>query len=75
MGANRQHTGPARARHQLQLTPFTYGLGQAAALLGCSPGMLRLEIQRKRLAAKRLGSRVLITAEELQRYVAALEDA
>lgn len=42
----------------------------AEALGGVSIGFLRLESQRGHLQVTRLGRRVLITAEELDRYLA-----
>jgi excisionase family DNA binding protein len=46
-----------------------HGVKEAASLLGVSPGFIRLEIQRKRITPARVGRRVLITAEELRRYL------
>jgi excisionase family DNA binding protein len=48
-----------------------FNLKEAAeALGGVSIGFLRLESQRGHLQVTRLGRRVLITAEELDRYLA-----
>ncbi len=44
-------------------------LGEAARALGLSQGFLRLEIQRKLLRAARCGRRVMISREELDRYL------
>jgi len=47
-----------------------YGLPELAASLGCSAAFLRLEAARGRLPVTRLGRRVLVLAEDLERYLA-----
>jgi excisionase family DNA binding protein len=52
-------------------TPLAHDLRGAAQLLAVSPSFLRLEIQRGRLRASKLGRRCLIPHDELLRYLAA----
>jgi excisionase family DNA binding protein len=52
-------------------TPLAHDLRGAAQLLAVSPSFLRLEIQRGRLRASKLGRRRLISHDELVRYLAA----
>jgi excisionase family DNA binding protein len=48
-----------------------YALAEIAGpILPVSVSFLRLEIARGKLAATRLGRRVIVTAEELDRYIA-----
>jgi hypothetical protein len=47
------------------------GLQKLAPELGVSVGFLRLEISRGRLLPTRLGRRVVVTADEVRRYLAA----
>lgn len=48
-----------------------FGLPELAQSLGCSAGFLRLEVQRGRLPVTRLGRRVVVLVEDLERYLAA----
>lgn len=48
---------------------LSYGIKEAAESLGVSVSFLRLEITRKHLRPTRLGRRLVITAEELRRYL------
>lgn len=48
-----------------------FSIRQVASRLGVSPSFIRLEITRGALCPTRLGRRVVITARELDRYVAA----
>lgn len=52
-----------------ELTRLAYGVPEVAAMIGTSPGFVRLEIARKRLAALRRGRRLLIAREEIDRYI------
>lgn len=49
-----------------------YGLQELAPMLDVSVGGLRLEIGRGRLKPIRIGSRVIITQKELDRYLDAM---
>jgi hypothetical protein len=51
-------------------TRLAYGLKQAAVSLDVSVSFLRLEIARGRLRPSRLSRRLVITDEELRRYLA-----
>jgi excisionase family DNA binding protein len=48
---------------------LAYSIREVAGALGISVGLVRLEIGRNSLQAVRLGGRVMITAEELHRYL------
>lgn len=76
MGAPlRQQKRSVSERPQVITQPLSFGLAQAGAMLGISREQVRLEIQRGKLAAKRLGRRIIITEAALRQYLAALEDA
>lgn len=49
---------------------LSFGLPEVAHMLGVSDRFLRDEAGRHRLRFTRLGRRVLITTDELQRYLA-----
>ncbi|WP_442886470.1 helix-turn-helix domain-containing protein [Candidatus Binatus sp.] len=49
---------------------LSFGLPEVAYMLGVSDRFLRDEADRHRLRFTRLGRRVLITTDELQRYLA-----
>jgi len=51
--------------------PLVISLEDAAWRLSVSPSFLRLEISRGGIRPVRLGRRVLISAAEIERYVAA----
>lgn len=51
-------------------TRLSFGLSEVAYMLGVSDRFLRDEADRHRLRFTRLGRRVLITTDELQRYLA-----
>jgi excisionase family DNA binding protein len=46
-----------------------FSVAELAGQYGVSPGFLRLEIERKNLAALRLGRRVVVLKEEFDRYL------
>jgi excisionase family DNA binding protein len=48
-----------------------YSKKEAAAVLALSPQMLMLLVKRGELAATRVGTRVLFSADELHRFVRA----
>jgi excisionase family DNA binding protein len=45
-----------------------FGVEQAARVLGCSPKLVRIFIARGELRTRRLGVRVLIHRQELERF-------
>jgi len=49
--------------------PMAFSVKDFAQRLGVSVAFLRLEINRKKLRATRLGRRVLITQQEAERYL------
>jgi excisionase family DNA binding protein len=51
------------------LDRLAYSIREVAGVLGISVGLVRLEIGRNSLQAIRLGGRVMITAEEIRRYL------
>ena len=51
-----------------------YGMSGASQAVNVSPTKLRLEIAAKRLRARKLGSRTLITADDLEAWASALPD-
>lgn len=51
------------------ITRQAFGIGELAAAIGVSGAFLRLEVSRGRLHPIRLGRRVLISAQEWQRYL------
>ncbi len=51
------------------LTRIAFSISESAQILGVSPGFIRLEIARGHVSPTRLGRRVLITREELKRYL------
>lgn len=48
---------------------LAYGLPRAARLLDVSKSFLALEAARGRLQVRRLGRRVVVTVDELRRYL------
>lgn len=52
---------------------IAYSRKEAAAMLGCSEGHIINEIRRKKLRAAKSGTKVLILASELNRYLKAAE--
>lgn len=48
---------------------LAFRVSEAAALIGVSPGFLRLELARGNLRATRLGRRLVLTRAELERYL------
>ena len=51
-----------------------YGMSGASQAVNVSPTKLRLEIAAKRLRARKLGSRTIITREDLVEWAARLPD-
>jgi len=49
--------------------PLAHDLRDAARLLSVSPSFLRLEISRGRLCGSKLGRRLVISHDELTRYL------
>jgi excisionase family DNA binding protein len=49
---------------------LSFGVTEAAAALGVSPGFVRAEMSSGNLRAVRLGRRVVVTRSELERYLA-----
>ncbi len=54
--------------------PVAYGMSGASQAVNVSPTKLRLEIAARRLRARKLGSRTLITADDLEAWASALPD-
>lgn len=52
----------------------SYGVNEAAETAGIGLTKLREEIAAKRLRARKLGSRTLITADDLEAWASALPD-
>lgn len=57
--------------HETPHTAMAHDLRNAAGLLSVSPSFLRLEISRGRLRGSKLGRRLVISHDELVRYLAA----
>jgi len=49
---------------------LSFGVAEAAAALGVSPGFVRSELSSGNLRAVRLGRRIVLTRAELERYLA-----
>ncbi|MDT7543621.1 MAG: Helix-turn-helix domain [Acidobacteriota bacterium] len=62
-----------KREQQPSVERIAYSRKEAAAMLGCSEGHLINEIKRKRLRAAKSGTKVLIRASELERYLQAAE--
>jgi excisionase family DNA binding protein len=60
---------------QLPTTPLCYAPNDAAKVLGIGRSTLFNLLARGELTARKLGTRTLITATELERYVASLPQA
>ena len=54
--------------------PIAYGMSEAAQAVDLSPTKLRLEIAARRLRARKLGSRTIITRDDLVEWAARLPD-
>ena len=65
----------ANARLTVQPRPLAYALKDAHKVLGIGMSSLQREIRAGRLKVKRLRGRVVITTEELERYLAAADDS
>jgi excisionase family DNA binding protein len=48
---------------------IAWGLGELSAVTGLSLGLIRKEIRRGALSAKRVGRRILITQEDWDAYL------
>lgn len=48
---------------------------EVAEILNCHPGTVRNRIKAKQIQAKKMGHRVLITSDEVNRYIESLPDA
>ncbi len=57
-----------------ELVRLAYSVEESAKVLSVSPQFVRLEITRGNLHPARLGRRVLVTSEELRRYLDASVD-
>ena len=71
---NRTSVGEMRYRKKLvtaaiNLDPLALAIPQVAAVLNVSPEFVRLEIRRENLRPTRLGSRIVIRRDEIQRYL------
>jgi excisionase family DNA binding protein len=53
---------------------ISYSLDEAAKAAGIGLTKLREEIHARRLRARKVGSRTLITADDLERWAASLPD-
>ena len=53
---------------------IAYSIAEVASATGLSASFIRLEIGRGRLRASKCGRRVLITVEEMRRYLTAATD-
>ena len=63
---------PVKPKHtRPKLGRLAFGIGECAEALGVSPGFIRLEILRGKLAAVRAGRRVLVKKDSLEKYLAA----
>lgn len=47
---------------------------ELARLVGCSPGLIRLEVARKNLRPLRIGRRRMVAVSEVQRYLAVMRE-
>ena len=54
--------------------PIAYGYSGAAQAVGVGPTKLRNEIRAKRLRARKIGRRTIITREDLENWAARLPD-
>ena len=54
--------------------PIAYGMGGASAAVDVGPTKLREEIRKRRLRARKLGRKTIITAFDLEDWVARLPD-
>lgn len=54
--------------------PIAYGLSAAAQAVNVGPTKLRKEIRAKRLRARKIGRRTIITADDLENWAARLPD-
>ena len=61
---------PAQSTRQ----PIAYGISGAAQAVNVGPTKLRLEIATKRLRARKVGRRTIITADDLEAWAARLPD-
>jgi excisionase family DNA binding protein len=73
MSGNTDHETPAAGTTQADRTR-TYSVKEAARELSLSPRSTWDLVWSKRLPAKRSGGRVVVTAEALDAYIAALPD-
>lgn len=48
---------------------LAFGVPEVARAVGVSPGLIREEIARGRLGARRVGNRIVVLAEDLDRYL------
>jgi len=62
---------PDNQNVKLEPERLAYSLREAAAALGISVGLVRLEIKRQALCPVRLGGRVMIELAEMRRYLRA----
>ena len=53
---------------------IAYGMDEAAETAGIGLTKLREEIRARRLRARKVGSRVIVTADDLKDWAAALPD-
>jgi excisionase family DNA binding protein len=56
--------------HEPVTGQLLFGVEQAAKILGCSPKLVRIFIDRGELRTRRLGVRVLVHRKELERFAA-----
>lgn len=57
---------PARSEN---VTREAFSIGGVGAVFGVSRGLIRLEIGRRKLRARRVGHRVIVTRRALRKYL------
>jgi excisionase family DNA binding protein len=66
---------PAERKTRAQIRPFALRIGTAAPAMDMSPENLRTKIENGEIVAVRSGKLLLITTEEIERYLASLPRA